>query len=245
MADKPENPEISDTPSTREATAEGEPSRPTPAGGSSKKEAEKPEGKGLALFDFDGTLIKEDTLQMFIVAVVGHKWRAYAALLWAMVTAFVESVMTTDDYMDYKSAFKAHWMRATLKGLAVSDAERIAHDVSQRMTWNKDVLQQLKSYADKGYEVVVATGALDVYMKVILTSLPVKVMVATGAEVKDGKLTGRMTGVKRRCNAVRYEKQERVQEYIKENGPYHWIVGYGNMPSDGPMLSLCDEFYIV
>ncbi len=207
---------------------------------------EPDDAKNIALFDFDGTLVEQDTLDLFIGAVCGGKWRGRLRMLPAFFTAFTEAVLTTDDYMDYRSALKAHWIINALKGVSTDRALEAAEQVAKQVNWRTKLVADLKRFAEQGTDVVIATGALDIYIKRVIQDLPVTALICTHAEVKDGKLTGRMAGeVKSQCNVVRGEKRFRTQAYIKEHGPYWRVIGYGNLPSDGPMLSLCDEFYIV
>lgn len=210
-------------------------------------EGEMPEGaKNLVMFDFDGTLVEQDTLDLFIADICGGKWRGRMHMFSAFISAFVEAVMTADDYMDYRSALKAHWMRNALRGVTVERAREAAERIVKQVNWRTRLVADLKRFAEEGTDIVIATGALDVYIKRVIQDLPVTALICTHAEVVDGKLTGRMAGeVKSQVNVVRGEKRFRTQAYIKEHGPYWRVIGYGNLPSDGPMLSLCDEFYIV
>ena len=206
---------------------------------------EEREGKKLAIFDFDGTLVEHDSLRLVIVAVCGNALTAYVWLAWAAVTAFLEGLFTAGAYMDMKTALKAHWIRHTLGGHAVEDVQKVADGLKDQLGWRQGLVDDMKRYAGEGREIVVATGALDVYIDTLLHGLPVKAVICTMTEVENGRMTGYLKGEKHKVNPVRDEKRIRTQAYIQQNGPYGHIVGYGNMPDDGAMLSLCDEFYVL
>jgi len=202
--------------------------------------------KKLAIFDFDGTLVAHDSLKVMMFKMAGGRLPAFAWLAVSMLTPLVESLTSSDRYMDYKTAIKSHWIRHVLRGKTVDDVQKTARDFKESLGWHKGVVEDLKQFAEQGYEIVVATGALDVYIDILLQGLPVKTVVCTMVEVgEDGRLTGYLKGEKVKANAVRDEKRIRMQSYIKQNGPYGHIVGYGNMPDDGPMLSLCDDFHVI
>ena len=210
------------------------------------KSEEGSEGKELVLFDFDGTLIEQDSLDLLLQEMGGGWLASRLKMIPAFFTAFFEAIMTKDDYMDYRSALKAHWMINTLAGKTVAEVEEASRQVAKRLDWRDKLKAAVSRYADEGREVVIASGAIDLCIKILLEGLPVTCLICTHAEVEDGVLTGRMAGKpKNSVNVVRGEKRYRVQKYIEERGPYKRVVGYGNLPSDGPMLSLCDEFFVI
>ena len=213
--------------------------------GSESQPDEDPGARGLVVFDFDGTLIEQDSLQLMITTIVGDKFRAYALFIKAFFTAFIESVLTRRDYMDIKSALKVQWMVSTIGGTSVEHIQKVAEEMRDKLDWRDKLVHDMKACADKGYDVVIASGALNLYLPVLLKGLPVTAMICAHGEVEDGKFTGLLTGAKSRCNPVRHEKRLRLQEYIRDRGPYSHIIGYGNLPDDGPMLSLCDEFFVI
>ena len=210
------------------------------------KEEESETGKELVLFDFDGTLIEQDSLDLLMQELAGGWWPSRLKMIPAFFTAFSEAVMTKDDYMDYRSALKAHWMINVMAGMTVEAVQEASRRVARRLNWRDKLKAAVSRYADEGRDVVVASGAIDLCLKILLEGLPVTCVICTHAEVEDGKVTGHMAGTpKNSVNVVRGEKRYRVQKYIEERGPYKRVVGYGNLPSDGPMLSLCDEFFVI
>lgn len=202
-------------------------------------------GRQLAVFDFDGTLVRTDSLKMMMIKMAGGKLPAYGWLLLSFITPVFEAMRSQDRYMDYKTAIKSHWIYHVLRGKKVEQVQDTARAFREELGWYDHVVANMKEYAAEGADIVVATGALDVYIDILLQGLPVKAVICTSVEVENGRLTGRLKGRKSTANAVRDEKRVRVKAYIEQNGPYEHVIGYGNMPDDGPMLSLCDTSYII
>ncbi len=195
---------------------------------------------GVAFFDFDGTLIHGDSLPLFIAEVIGRR-RTHLALADAIRSGLHRHVRRRGPGVDFPGSVKTILLKRTLRGLPVGEAKAAAERLVHRLRWHEPMLEMLKAHGREGRRVVVATGALDIYMPVLLRGLKIDDLLATGMEVQDGVLTGRLcTG-----NCVRLDKASRVRAWIERNGPFARTWGYGNRPSDLPMLSLVDDPVIV
>ncbi|MBP2295718.1 HAD family hydrolase [Azospirillum rugosum] len=195
---------------------------------------------GVAFFDFDGTLIHGDSLLMFIGEVIGHR-RAKLAFLDALRSGLHRHARGRGPGVDLFGTIKTILLRRTLRGVPVADALDAAERLVHRVRWHAPLVETLKMHRREGRRVVVATGALDLYMPALLRGLEVDALLATGLEVADGRLTGHLsTG-----NCVRLDKAQRVRAWIAANGPVGETWGYGNRPSDLPMLGVVDRPTIV
>ncbi|WP_207455872.1 HAD family hydrolase [Azospirillum sp. SYSU D00513] len=191
---------------------------------------------GAAFFDFDGTLIHGDSLLLFIGEVIGRR-RAHLAFADALRSGLHRHVRRRGPGVDFPGSVKAIMLKRTLRGLPVADALEAAERLVHRLRWHEPMVETLKAHGREGRRVVVATGALDIYMPALLRGLRIDDLLATGMEVQDGVLTGRLcTG-----NCVRLDKATRVRAWIERHGPFLQTWGYGNRPSDVPMLSILDN----
>lgn len=196
--------------------------------------------RGVAFFDFDGTLIHGDSLLMFIGEVIGQR-HARLAFLDALRSGMHRHVRRRGPGVDFPGSVKTILLRRTLRGVALADARAAAERLVHRLRWHAPMVDTLKAHRRAGRRVVIATGALDIYMPALLRGLEVDDLLATGLEVADGALTGHLsTG-----NCVRLDKAERVRAWIAANGPCGETWGYGNRPSDLPMLSVVDRPTVV
>lgn len=197
-------------------------------------------GPGVAFFDFDGTLIHGDSLPMFVGTVIGKR-NAALALADAIRSGLHRHVRGRGPGVDFHGSIKAIFLKRTLNGLPVADALAAAERLVHRIRWHEPLVEILRTHRRQGHRVVIATGALDLYMPALLRGLEVDDLLATGMEVADGKLTGKLsTG-----NCVRCDKAERVRAWIDQHAPVGATWGYGNRPSDLPMLALMQRGEVV
>nr|WP_319802044.1 HAD-IB family hydrolase [Azospirillum fermentarium] len=192
--------------------------------------------QGVAFFDFDGTLIRGDSLPLFIAEVIGRH-RTRLAFADALRSATHRHLRGRPLGADFRGTVKAIVLKRTLRGVPLAVAEAAAERLAQRLRWHGPMVEALHAHRDAGRTVVVATGALNVYMPALLRHLPVDHLMATEMEVADGHLTGRIVS----GNCVRGHKADRVQAWLAQHGPFPRTWGYGNHPSDRPMLALLDE----
>ena len=197
---------------------------------------------GVAFYDFDGTLIHGDSLPLFVAEVIGRR-RTHLAFADAIRSAAHRHLRRRGPGCDFRGSVKAILLKRTLRDLPLVDAQAAAERLADRLRWYAPVVETLKRHRDAGRRVVVATGALDVYMPILLNGLgvPVDGLLATEMEVVDGRLTDHLaTG-----NCVRADKAERVRTWLAEHGPFAETWGYGNRPSDLPMLALLDRRVVI
>lgn len=193
---------------------------------------------GIVFFDFDGTLIRGDSLLPFLSQVVGPR-----RTLWSLARALRIAARTNRTEPDRRSLVKAILLQQTLAGVPLAEAGAAAERLARRIRWNRSLVATLHQHKAAGRHVVIATGALDIYVPVLLQRLDVEVdaLLATRLEAQDGVLTGRLAS----GNCVRNEKARQVAAYLRAHGPFGESWGYGNRPSDLPMLSLLDRRIIV
>jgi HAD superfamily hydrolase (TIGR01490 family) len=197
-------------------------------------------GPGLAVFDFDGTLVEGDSLLPFVERVVGRT-RARLSLVRALRTTFVLRARGRMTEMDARTTVKAVLLRETLAGVPAAEARAAADRLAGWVRWKAPIRDALLEHKRAGRHVVVATGALGLYMPRLLADLPVDGLLATDVEDVDGVLTGHMP----HGNCVRAVKATRFAAYVKDHGPFGQTWGYGNRPSDLPMLALVDHATVV
>ena len=142
---------------------------------------------------------------------------------------------------DLRTSIKMQFLQQTLKDVPLSAAQNAAARLKAWRRWNPAIKQALDNHRVQGHLIVVATGALDLYIGALLEDTPVDGVLATSMEVVDGHLTGLLAG----DNCVRAAKAQRVADFIAAHGPFTESWGYGNRPSDLPMLALMQNQVIV
>lgn len=192
----------------------------------------------IAIFDFDGTLVKGDSLWPFLVAVAGWR-RAGAAFARALGDAVRPGRKTED--VDRRTLFKRRLLAQILTGRDLASLQPAREAIKAWPRWNEAVVARLRAHKAEGCHILVASGGLDLYLPDLLAGLPVDTLICTQMDVRDGVLTGAM----RQGNCVRAEKARRVAAWLTEHGPFEESWGYGNLPHDVPMLELVQRRVII
>lgn len=183
--------------------------------------------------DFDDTMAKGDSILPYLTYCIRRKLAPRFQILKAAV-AFLRWKLNPDAATASKETTLSF-----IAGRSVEEMDGIArdffHEVHQRHFFQEGVaeLQQLR---DKGVRIVVVSASADVYMRVLPEFLPCDEVLCTVCEVKDGVYTGK---VGENCKGE--EKVRRIQTWLKkkdlciERGA---TSGYGDSPSDAPMLKM-------
>jgi len=187
--------------------------------------------RGLALFDLDHTLTRQDSLPMWIAILVG--WRRAIRAFAMAGFAF------RPGRADLRGRAKESVLRWSVRGATVAEAQAAGRLLGSRIRWRESMIAALNAHREAGRAIVIATGSPVIYAGALLRAAGIKPdgLIGTEIEVIDGKLTGRLAG----ANCIRDEKAKRVAEWIKANGPFSESWGYGNRPHDLPMLALIDH----
>lgn len=192
------------------------------------------EQKTIAIFDFDGTLIKGDSLWPFLVAVAG-----LPRCLYILAMALVK--INGCPQKERRTFIKSYLLKETLGGRRVADLEPAVKKVQAWVRWIEPTRKALMEHHASGHHIMIASGSLDLYLPVLLKDIPCDTVLCTRMEVENGVLSGRMlTG-----NCVRERKAEMVGDFLATHGPFEDSWGYGNLPHDLPMLHLVKNRVVV
>jgi HAD superfamily phosphoserine phosphatase-like hydrolase len=196
----------------------------------------------LAVFDFDHTLIEGDSLWPFLVYVAGWP-RATAALLEVLTIFAVRFLKNKHDPLltDRRGFVKARLLQRLLKGRKTDDLRSAIEKLYGWQKWKAPVREALLDHYNKGHQIVIASGGLDLYLPDLIRDLPPRALICTRVEMRDGVITGLMPS----GNCVRARKAEILARYIEKNGPFAESWGYGNFPHDLPMLALLQHRIII
>jgi len=201
---------------------------------------EETPGPGIALFDFDDTLVAGDSMPPFLDELAGTI-RVRVAMVGAVIGALIAHALGRPPGADFRGSVKALVLRALVAGRTPEEAHGAARRLQGRLRWLAPQVNALRAHAAAGRRVVVVSGSLDVYLPILLEGLPVDDVLATDLEARDGVLTGRLTDI----NCVRQAKADRIRAFLAAHAPTGPTWGYGNRPHDLPMLALVDHPTVV
>lgn len=188
----------------------------------------------MAFFDFDGTLVKGDSLWPFLIHAVGV-WRC----LYAMAAALIVYALTPST-MDRRTLIKAVLLEKALKGRSLKSLEPAVARLRRWPRW-LETRAALQRHADAGHHIVIASGSLDLYLESLLAEVPHHALLCTEMESENGILTGRMKS----SHCVRETKAARVAALMKAFGAVDESWAYGNAPHDLPMMKLVTHAVVV
>ena len=196
----------------------------------------------LAVFDFDDTLIHGDSMWSFLALVAGWP-NVVVAMLQALAVFTWRHFLHQDDRttIDRGTFFKEQMLQRLVAGHDVESFKEAVVRLRSGLNWNETMLRTLCDHYDKGHHVVIASGALDLYLSELVKDLPHHALLCTTIEV----IGGIATGVMSEGNCVRLGKAERVAAYMKQHGSFGESWGYGNFPDDVPMMNLMKYRVIV
>ena len=191
--------------------------------------------KPYALFDFDGTLIRGDSIVRF-VRYAGRRGLTGAgglvrAALWAAAYALR---LTSAERAKRESL-------AFLKGRDQAAVEAMGRafcmeELAPRLY--AEGVAELRRRHEEGAEVLLVTASPSFYLEALRDVLPIAQIIGTRMHVQDGVYTGLIAG--ENCRGV--QKPLRLAEYLAARGDmvdYAASWAYGDSAGDAPMLALC------
>ena len=188
----------------------------------------------LALFDFDGTIIRVDSLIKFVRFVKGDLKTAwgifilspililyklkiipnYRAKQW-LLSYFLKG-MNEQDFLTRSTEFSLHHIDSYVRPKAI-----------ERILWHKQ----------QGHKVVVVSASIESWLKPWCEKHNLDI-IATKIEIKDGTVTGKF--LTKNCHAK--EKYDRVKEAYNISD-YDYIYAYGDSCGDKELLELANESF--
>lgn len=193
------------------------------------------ETKRLALFDFDGTMSKGESIVPFLFYCIARGMAPKRQLLRAAGGWLGQLI-------DPKKAGPAKEKTLSfIKGRSVGEMNDFARDFFRDIIMPNHLFPQAKAELERlkaeGWTVLVVTASTDVYMNVLPDFLPVDGVIATRCGVdRKGCYTGAVD-----ANCRGEEKAERLERYFRGRG---WKLdpensrAYGNSKGDIPMLKM-------
>ena len=185
--------------------------------------------RGLALFDFDGTITKRDTLFEFIIF--------YKGLLIFLVgmTWLLPSLTLFKLKMVKDSVVKEKVLRYFFKGMSSSSFEILCADFTQLQLpklIRPKALDKIKQHKKNGDRVVVVSASIQTWIQGWCNAQDIE-LIATQIEISNNIITGKLSSPN--CNGL--EKVTRIRNYLTLSD-YNPIYAYGNSSGDKPMLDL-------
>ena len=200
------------------------------------------ETKAYALFDFDGTLSRGDSILPFLWYCFSHG-AAHLKDLWKAAVAYMDyGLKILDD-----TQAKAEAM-SFLKGKAVEEVEALSEKFYQEKLMKRIFPQgvwEIQKCREEGLQVLLISASPEPYMKVLEKRLGVQGVIATRCQVdENGVYTGELDSVN--CRGL--HKTRRIKAYLDELEQELDVANsraYGNSTGDLPMMEMTGQPVVV
>jgi phosphatidylglycerophosphatase C len=189
----------------------------------------------LVLFDFDGTITKDDSFLKFIRFVVGDvRFLIGLIVLSPILVAYKLKLIP-----NYKA--KQKMLSWFFKGYSENDFRKVANKYSLNhidKILRPKAMERLKWHKEQNHKIVIVSASIDCWLRSWCEKNGFELL-ATQLEIENGIVTGKLLTK----NCYGQEKVNRIKESynLKE---YEYIYAYGDSRGDKEMLELADEnFY--
>lgn len=191
--------------------------------------------KGIAFFDFDGTITSSDTLLEFIKYVHGTpKFLAGFLLNMPYLLAYKLQLISNQAAKEKVLAFFFKGMSSTA---FQNQCDAFARDIIPALI-RPAALKEIQQLQEKEFTVVIVSASPANWIKNWSASVNASLL-ATNLVVKDDKLTGKIQG----NNCHGREKVRRINAAFQLTD-YQEIYAYGDTSGDQPMLALAGHAFM-
>lgn len=185
-------------------------------------------GKGIAVFDYDGTIIKFDTTKLII--------------LFCLFLAPIKFILsaTRIHKKDKNISISTYFLSATIVGKNIKDVESVFNIYSKicRIFINKEIINEINKIKKLEYLVLIASASPIFVVKSVLPKIEV-----LGHDYQIIK--NRYTGKTNNKMPIKEEKLLQVIEIVKRKGFSSIEYAYSDSIIDSPLLNYANTSYLV
>ena len=191
--------------------------------------------KRIAVFDFDGTITRKDTLIEFIRFVKGST-ALYRGLLLHLPWLVLMKLHLYNNGKTKERVFS--WF---FKGMSLVEFNQMGkqfYETQADKLLHADAVRIINEHKHKGDKVVILSASIENWVQPFASALQAEGLLSTQAEVIQGKLTGRFAT--KNCYGV--EKVKRLKAWLDANvkeQPY--VIAYGDSRGDKELLEFSNE----
>ncbi len=193
------------------------------------------ERRVIAAFDFDGTLTTRDSLLGFLLFETSplSLMRSVAKSSFFLLSYALKLIPNDQAKQNLFGNF--------YRNMSLADFDQRCLRFSRELAAieRPEALAALKWHVEQGHTVVIISASLENWIRPWAEKQGVQHVLATSAEVIDGRLTGRF--LSRNCHGT--EKVQRLRRLFPDRDAYE-LYAYGDSKSgDGPLLADADHPY--
>lgn len=193
----------------------------------------------VALFDFDGTLTRKDSLFLFLLHLKG-----FSGLL-------IDTIKASPWLIAYGIGFlkndiaKEKLLTVSIGGMKIKDLQLSGDEFARNhlpAILRNNMISILQAHQKQRHFCVLVSASIDVYLKPWSEQMGFDSCLCSLLMTDDsGKATGRLMG----SNCYGVEKTKRVTQLLQKLGKPETIYAYGDSKGDYNMFALADKAYLV
>lgn len=190
--------------------------------------------KTIAAFDFDGTIIRRDSLPDFLLRTFGKgAFLLRLPLIVGMKVAALSGILSS-----HKAKEKV--IASFVQGMREGDFQAACRAYARHIPClaYPAALREIQTHQEAGHEVIIITASVPDWIRPWAEATGILAIEGTELERKDGILTGRFSNIN--CKG-----EEKVCRMRNRYPDLHYILyAYGDSTSDRALLDMADySFY--
>lgn len=187
----------------------------------------------VAVFDFDGTITRKDTLLEFIREACGTPAFVFGFALYSPLLVLMKLHL----YPNWKAKQKIFTHFFGGMPLAQFDAlcaQFCAHSYDRLVF--REAAEAIRAHLQERHEVAIVSASVENWVRLFAERLGVKTVLGTQLQIADGRLTGCFASK----NCYGQEKVNRILTRFPQREEYT-LVAYGDSRGDKEMLAFADQ----
>jgi HAD superfamily hydrolase (TIGR01490 family) len=191
----------------------------------------------IAVFDFDGTLIREDSMLLFF-----RRYYNYSLSNTGISIALVRETIKFFMKINSQKQFKEKFINIVISSIKNISLGVIIPDFSRFLLTkiSLDALSEINKLREKGYEIILLSASPDFYLKEIKKTLGFSKLICTQTCLKDDKII--ITGE----NCYGQNKIARLlEQYPVDSIDWQNSYCFTDNVSDSDLLSLFGNSFVV
>jgi phosphatidylglycerophosphatase C len=197
-----------------------------------------PRARGVAAFDFDGTLVPGDSLRPYLEVLVGR--RRLGAAMASSAAPMVRSYLSLG-----RDGAKVALLQRVLAGVPATRATAVGIQFGAALARRvrPEMLERVAWHRDEGHELILVSASLTLYLDEFGRRAGFDTVIATRMAVHGTGPDARLTGAIDGANVRAGEKARRLRAVLGSEPVELWA--YGDSAGDREMLAMADHPYLM
>jgi HAD superfamily hydrolase (TIGR01490 family) len=187
----------------------------------------------IAVFDFDGTITRKDTLNHFIISNFGFlRFLVIMTLLSPLIFLYKMGILS--NHVPKEKLFRVFFknmeegtFNLLCKNYSINKIDKVIR---------RSAMNRIKWHKEQGHELVIVTASIRTWIQPWAEKNGFSHIISTGAEIHDGLLTGKF----KPKNCYGKEKVRRFLEKYPNRAGYLLYV-YGDGRGDREIIGIADK----